>query len=110
MGVHVTRVWVGWKCFIKLKLLVVSVLKICAVIFLMTLFTELRFVTLSLPDPPSLCSGKMFPPYKLSCIPLWSSMLHSSGWWVCPVGSKHCGSGDGGTLISMVTCLDAVIQ
>lgn len=56
----------GWKCFIKLKLLVVSVLKICAIIFLMTLFAELLFVTLSLPDPPSLCSGVMFSPISCS--------------------------------------------
>lgn len=46
-----TRVWVGWKCFIKLKLLVVSVLKICSVTFLMTLFTEVLLITLSSPDP-----------------------------------------------------------
>lgn len=68
-----TRVWVGWKCFIKLKLLVVSVLKICAVIFLMTLFTELLFVTLSLPDPQA-CVPACFLPHKLFYIPLWSSM------------------------------------
>lgn len=61
-----TRVWVGWKCFIKLKLLVVSVLKICYVIFLMTLFTELLLITLSLPDPPSLSSSMLFPPISCS--------------------------------------------
>lgn len=84
MGGHVTRVWVGWKCFIKLKLLVVSVLKICAVIFLMTLFTELLFVTLSLPDPLSLCSGMMLPPIS------------------CPIshfGPPCCTSQDGGFVL-----------
>lgn len=104
------RAWVGWKCFIKLKLLVVTVLNICYVIFLMTFSVNCE----SSPCPyltPSLCWGLMFFPvscsvshFGLSCS---TSQYHG---FHCPVvGSKHCGSRDG-TLIAMVTRLDPVIQ
>ena len=50
----VIMAWVGWKYFIKLKLLAVSVLNICSVLFLRDLPLNCYSSALSLPDPASL--------------------------------------------------------
>lgn len=46
-------VWVGWKYFIKLKLLEVAVLNICSVLFLRDLPLTCYSSPLSSPDPAS---------------------------------------------------------